>query len=71
LRKESFAIANMKFINIFASCKNLIRKRIVLLLLNMVKDYDQIEKNPPMKIKRGHHLRFDHLISKNIHLPQT
>jgi len=44
----------MKFINIFAFCKNMIEKIIMLLLLNMVKDHDQNdEKNPLRRIKKG------------------
>ena len=43
----------------------------MLLLLNMVKDYDQNdEKNPLRRIRRASHLRFDRLISKKIQLPQ-
>ena len=43
----------------------------MLLLLNMVKDYDQNdEKNPLRRIRRASILRFDRLISKKIQLPQ-
>jgi len=68
-RKESFA--NMKFINIFLFCKDMLETIIILLLLNMVKDYDQNdEKNHLRRIKSASHLRCDLLISKKIQLPQ-
>ena len=71
-RKGSFSsIANMKFINIFALCKNMLEKIITLLLLNMVKDYDQNwRKESVEKGKEGSHLRFDCLISEKTQLPK-